>query len=175
MSGRSALLWDTTTLSRLTPFGPATAGVLNDAIVGNPVRVAAPAILEVAYGCQLAAKSDIRYLEHLGWLARRIADGTFHVVPFDSHAALIAGRVRGRAPHAAPRKGDRRSKTMRQAAWLLDIQIGATAFATGLGVATSNREDFERIAETLVDLFPTASPLRVDACPIASSAATPPR
>lgn len=162
-------------LSRLTPSDPAMGGVLDDAIEGDPVRVAAPAVLEVAYGCQLAAKRDARYLKHLSWLARRIADGTFRVVPFDSQAALIAGRVRGRAPHAAPKKGDGRSKTMRQAAWLLDIQIGATAFAAGLGVATSNREDFERIAALLAKLFPTASPLRVDASPAGSSMATPPR
>lgn len=147
----------------------------DDAIGGSPIRVAAPAVLEVAYGCQLGARRDPGYLRHLGWLARRVSDGTFSIVPFDSHAALVAGRVRDRSPHASPKKGDRRSRTMRQAGWLLDIQIGATAFAAGLAVATSNREDFERIAEVLADLFPTASPLRVEESPIAPGSSAPSR
>ncbi len=51
---------------------------------------------------------------------------------------------------------------MRQAAWLLDIQVAATAFASGLDVVTANRADFEQLAEQLTKLFPAAPPLRVD-------------
>jgi predicted nucleic acid-binding protein len=54
---------------------------------------------------------------------------------------------------------------MRQAAWLLDIQIAATAFASGLHVVTTNRADFEDIAELLTGLFPTSPPLQVAAGP----------
>jgi hypothetical protein len=54
---------------------------------------------------------------------------------------------------------------MRQAAWLLDIQIAATAFASGLQVVTANQADFERIAELLSSLFPSAAELRVSAPP----------
>jgi hypothetical protein len=48
---------------------------------------------------------------------------------------------------------------MRQASWLLDIEIAATAFAAGLDVATENRADFEALADTLAALFPDAPAL----------------
>ena len=50
---------------------------------------------------------------------------------------------------------------MREAAWILDVQIAATAFAAGLDVATENRADFEAIAAVLRELYPTAPPLVV--------------
>jgi hypothetical protein len=50
---------------------------------------------------------------------------------------------------------------MRQASWLLDIEIAATAFAGGLDVATENRADFEALASTLAALFPGAPALAV--------------
>ena len=50
---------------------------------------------------------------------------------------------------------------MRQSSWLLDIQIAATAFAAGLGIATENRGDFEALGYTLAALFPDAPALVV--------------
>jgi hypothetical protein len=50
---------------------------------------------------------------------------------------------------------------MRQASWLLDMQIAATAYAAGLDVATENRADFVAISDALADLFPDAPPLVV--------------
>ncbi len=50
---------------------------------------------------------------------------------------------------------------MRQASWLLDIEIAATAFAAGLDVATENRVDFEALADALAALFPDAPALAV--------------
>ncbi len=50
---------------------------------------------------------------------------------------------------------------MRQASWLLDIEIAATAFAAGLDVATENRADFEALADALAALFPDAPALAV--------------
>lgn len=68
--------------------------------------------------------------------------------------------VRRVLPHP-PAKRDRRSKTMRQASWLEDIEIAATAFAAGLDVATENRGDFGALAEALAALFPDAPALAV--------------
>jgi hypothetical protein len=78
---------------------------------------------------------------------------------------LIAGRLRGLLPHP-PTRRDRRSKTMRQASWLLDIEVVATAFAAGLDVATENRADFELLRDTLAELYPDAPPLAVVAGPL---------
>jgi hypothetical protein len=55
---------------------------------------------------------------------------------------------------------------MRQASWLLDIQIAATAFAAGLDVATDNRGDFQALGDALAALFPGAPPLAVVAGPL---------
>jgi predicted nucleic acid-binding protein len=55
---------------------------------------------------------------------------------------------------------------MGQAAWLLDIQIGATAYAAGLDVATENRRDFETVAGALGNLFPYAEPLAIVGPPV---------
>lgn len=159
-------LWDTSILSRCLPSPERMRSVAIEALEGDPVRVAAPAVLEVAYGLEHAAMSGMRTRRHLRLLDRCVGDGTLKIVPLDAKAAFVAGRVRARAPHAPPRvKGERRSRSMRQAAWLLDIQIASTAFAGGLHVVTANRGDFERIAALLTDLFPAAPELRVESEP----------
>lgn len=158
-------LWDTTLASRLHPQGEVLDYVLDQVAAGTPVRIAAPAILEIAYGYQRMAAGDNRYGELLAWLTRVLASDAFSVVALDGRAALVAGRLRGVLPHP-PAKRDRRSKTMRQASWLLDIQIAATAFAAGLDVATDNRGDFEALGDTLAALFPDAPALAVVAGPL---------
>jgi|SRR3954451_16717794 predicted nucleic acid-binding protein len=153
-------LWDTTLASRLHPDGNALDYAIDQLAEGTPVRVAAPAVLEIAYGYQRASAGDARFGNLLAWFTRLLASDAFAVVPLDGRAALVAGRLRGVHPHP-PARRDRRSKTMRQAAWLLDIQIAATAFAAGLDVATENRSDFEVLGNTLRELFPTAPALAV--------------
>lgn len=134
--------------------------MVDQVAAGTPVRIAAPAILEIAYGYQRMAAGDHRYHELLAWFTRVLASDAFSVVALDGRAALVAGRLRGVLPHP-PAKRDRRSKTMRQASWLLDIEIAATAFAAGLDVATQNRADFEALGDTLAELFPDAPVLAV--------------
>jgi predicted nucleic acid-binding protein len=167
MSEAVGSLWDTSLLSRLRPSAPEMSHVMDRAIRGNPVKVASSAILEVVYGCQRAGNTDPRYRTHVAWLAKLTTDDTLRVVPLDGRAAFVAGGLRGHAPYApGPRKGEKRTKAMRQLAWLLDIQIAATAFAHGLDVATANRRDFEQIAGLLEELYPAASPLRVGGDPV---------
>lgn len=151
--------------SRLHPHGDVLDYVVDRATEGLPVRVAAPAVLEIAYGYQRMAISDNRYANLLAWFTRLLASGAFAVVPLDGRAALVAGRLRGLLPHP-PARRDSRSKTMRQASWLLDIEIAATAFAAGLDVATDNRADFELLRGTLIDLFPDAPPIAVVGGPL---------
>lgn len=153
-------LWDTTLASRLHPQSEVLDYVIDQVALGTPVRVAAPAVLEIAYGYQRMSAADARYGELLGWFTRLLASDAFSVVVLDGRAALLAGRLRGVLPHP-PAKRDRRSKTMRQASWLLDIEIAATAFAAGLDVATENRADFEVLGNALAALFPDASALAI--------------
>lgn len=155
-------LWDTSLVSSVQPNTDELAHVLDQAAAGTPVSVAAPAILEVTYGYQRKAASDPRFQTLLDWFVRFTASEGFEVVPLDGRAAVVAGRMRAQARHApAAVKGDNRSKTMRQASWLLDIQVAACAFAAGLDVATTNRRDFEQLAEMLSNLFPHAPALAV--------------
>ncbi len=146
--------------SRLHPHSDVLDYVVDRAAEGMPVRIAAPAVLEIAYGYQRMASSDTRYANLLAWFTRLLASDVFAVVALDGRAALIAGRLRGLLPHP-PARRDPRSKTMRQASWLLDIEIAATAFAAGLDVATDNRADFELLRDTLAKLFPDAPPMSV--------------
>lgn len=159
-------LWDTTLASRLHPQGETLTYVLDQSVQGSPVQVAAPAVLEIAYGYQRMIEADARFADLLAWFARLLDSDAFVVAPFDGRAALIAGRVRGVLPHP-PGRRDGRSKTMRQASWLLDIEIAATAFAAGLDVATENRGDFEVVADLLAELFPAAPALAVVDGPLA--------
>lgn len=155
-------LWDTTLASRLHPHSETLDYVVDQVGQGTPVRIAAPAIREIAYGYQLEAESDSRYAQLLAWFTRTLASDVFSVVALDGRAALVAGRLRGVLPHPPPaRRRDRRSRTMRQASWLLDVEIAATAYGAGLDVATNNRDDFMAISDALVDLFPDAPPLSV--------------
>ncbi len=153
-------LWDTTLASRLHPKGEVLDYVIDQLVEGTPVCVAAPAVLEIAYGYHRMAVDDSRYERLLSWFTRLLASDSFSVIALDGRAALIAGRLRGVLPHP-PAKRDRRSKTMRQASWLLDIEIAATAFAAGLDVATANRADFEALRDALAALFPDAPALTV--------------
>jgi predicted nucleic acid-binding protein len=150
-----------TLASRLHPRGDILDYVFAQAAAGTPVRVAAPAVLEIAYGYQRKIPSDARYGALLAWFVRLLASDAFTVVALDGRAALIAGRLRGVVPHPAATRRDRRSRTMRQAAWLLDIRIAATAFTAGLDVATENRSDFETLAHMLATIFPDAPALGV--------------
>ena len=154
-------LWDTTLASRLHPYGEVLDYVIDQVAAGTPVRVAAPAVLVIAYGYQRIASTDARYGDLLVWFTRLLASDAFSVVALDGRAALVAGRLRGVLPHPPTGRRDRRSKTMRPASWLLDTEIAATAFAAGLDVATENRADFEVLWNTLADLFQHAPALTV--------------
>lgn len=153
-------LWDTTLASRLQPRSAVLDYVRARAADGRPVRVASPSVLEIAYGYQRMVDGDPRYRVLLEWFTELLAQDALAVIALDGRAALVAGRLRAAAPYP-PARRDRRSKSMRQAAWLMDIQIAATAFAAGLDVATENRSDFELLRDALASLFPGAPAIAV--------------
>jgi predicted nucleic acid-binding protein len=155
-------LWDTTLVSRIHPASDALDYVVDQAAAGDLVRVAAPAVLEVAYGYQRRADADPRFRQLLNWFTGLVASAAVRVVPLDGRAAIVAGQLRGASPHPpSKRRGDPRSKTMRQASWVMDIEIAGIAFAAGLDVATENRADFDRLGELLRALYPDAPELAV--------------
>lgn len=51
-------------------------------------------------------------------------------------------------------------------AWILDIQIAATAWTEGYGVATRNRRDFELLRDLIAELYPQTTPLEVRGPPL---------
>lgn len=154
-------MWDTSLASRVRPASAELEYLADQRASGAPVRLAAPAVLEIAYGYHRIAAIDDRAPALLAWFTTLVENGAFAIVPFDGRAGIVAGRLRAEMRHPPSRPKDHRSKTMRQASWLLDIQIAATAFAAGLDVATRNRADFEVLADALAVLFPQAPPLLV--------------
>lgn len=155
--------WDTSLLSELRPGSGAHLFALEQAGRGQPVAVASTAVLESAYGYERVSSARPDFGELLRWLDQQVNDpGFLHVLPLNARAAFAVGRLRAHEP-APPRasKHDRRAKTERRAAWVLDLQIAATCWSAGHDVATRNGQDFESIAELLGELAPGATPLEV--------------
>lgn len=159
--------WDTSLFSRVSPGTEAYTYVVAQAARGEPVAVAAGAVLERAYGYESAAAQRPGFAHALRWLEEDVLEGGLcHVIPLDGRAALVAGRLRARAKPPPAVRGDRRSKARHRAAWQLDLQIAATCWAAGYDVATENRRDFEAISTELAALAPGAAELQVLASPV---------
>jgi predicted nucleic acid-binding protein len=157
-------LWDTTLASQTRPRGDVVEYMVARAGEGKPLLLASPSVLEIAYGYERRAEGDPRYRSLMIWFKEVLVADLFSVVAFDCRAAVVAGRLRAAMPHS-PARRERRSKTTRQASWLLDIQIAATAFAAGLDVATE-RSDFLALSGALESLFPAAPPVAVLGAPL---------
>ena len=157
-----AACWDTSLFSRVSPGTDAYEYVVEQAARGEPVAVAAGAVLERAYGFEVAATQRDDFKRALRWLEDEVVDGGLcRVVPLDARAAFVAGRLRARASLPAAVKRDKRTKAQRRTAWQLDLQIAAVCWAGGYDVATANRRDFELIAAELETFAPGAPVLAV--------------
>jgi hypothetical protein len=116
---------------------------------------------EVVRGFALALAGDRPIVARFRWLGLLLADPLAEVVPFGSTAATLAGRLLAVAPH--PPTGRRRDGTRarQRAAWALDVQIAACAFAGGYGVVTENVDDFAVLRDEISRLVPDVPPLVV--------------
>lgn len=162
-----AACWDTSLFSRVSPGTAAYDYFVEQAARGEPVAVAAGAVLERAYGYEAAAAERDDFARALRWLEDEVVGGGLcRIVPLDGRAALVAGRLRARAALPAAARGDKRNKAHRRAAWQLDLQIAATCWAAGYDAATENRRDFELIAAELAALAPDAPELAVLDAPV---------
>jgi predicted nucleic acid-binding protein len=120
---------------------------------GHPVGVPAPVLTEVTFGLARAAARDARFGAQLSWLEGLVHGPEVRVLPFDRDAGLLAGRLRALGPHpGGTGRRDPRAKPERRVAWVLDLQIAATAWVAGCDLATENRSDFARIADLLVEI-----------------------
>lgn len=162
-----AVAWDTTLLGALREEGHLIDLVDRRLTAGDPISVTAPSLHEVAYGYAKAARAGHRgFVRLLAWLRGFVSQGRIEVLPFSRRAALLAGELRGRH-HALPtrRRAGRGSRAEARVAWVLDIQIAATAWTAGRELSTANRGDFEVIAGLISELAPGAPPLRISAPP----------
>lgn len=159
--------WDTTLVSRLRPACAELATFRRLIDSEDSPLIPAPALAEAAFGRERSALQDSSTRNLAVWLARLIREPEVRVLPLSPLAAIVAGRLRARAPFPPVRRRlDRRSKPERRVAWINDIAIAATAWGVGVPVATENVEDFERIAELLAQLYPRAIRLEVRPSPL---------
>lgn len=165
--------WDTTVASRIAR-GERHASLLTaHQRAGIPIRLPAPTVQEIVRGLETPAAHHERATRKLRWFGRLFHDPFTEIVPFDRFAAELAGRLL--ASHRHPPTRDRRragTRAQQRAAWALDVQIAACAFAGGYGVLTENVEDFGVLRDAISALLPDVPPLNVrDARALAGSPA----
>lgn len=154
--------WDTSVASRIAA-GERHAPLLDAHLRGGiPVALPAPTIQEIVRGLAAPARHHARPRRKLRWFAHLFRDPLTIVVPFDRSAAELAGYLLARLPHP-PTRNHRRQGTRAQqcAAWALDVQIAACAFAGGYGLLTENVDDFAVLRDAIAELLPETSPLTV--------------
>jgi predicted nucleic acid-binding protein len=129
---------------------------------GLLVPIPAPTVQELIRGLTAPAVDRERARPKLRWFRALLRDPLTVVVPFERRSAELAGRLLADHPHP-PTRNHRRNGTRAQqrAAWALDVQIAACAFAGGYGVLTENVDDFGVLRDALAELVPDAPPLAV--------------
>lgn len=163
--------WDTTLVSRLRETG-VEIDYLNERLAaGDPVAITSTSILEVAYGFRREADAGNRsFVRLLAWLKRFVEAGPAELLPLTPRAALFAGEIRARRRTAPPartrRRTEGRSRAEARAAWILDIQIAATAWTAGREIVTADTDHFSAIANVIAELAPGGPRLRVLTPPV---------
>jgi predicted nucleic acid-binding protein len=130
--------------------------------LGAPVSIPAPTVQELLRGLTAPSVDRDRARPKLRWFRALLHHPLTIVVPFDRPAAELAGRLLAAMPHP-PTRNHRRHGTRAQqrAAWALDVQIAACAFAGGYGVLTENVNDFRVLRDAIAELLPDTPALAV--------------
>jgi predicted nucleic acid-binding protein len=131
--------------------------LLERAAAGDRIALTGPGVMEIAYGL---AHTPTTRSGALAWFTRLAVSSLITVLPLDVTAGVLAGRLRAMRPTPA---GVRRTGTKpdQRAGWVLDLQIGACAWAHGHQLATHNRRDFDVIAALIKTMYPTVPTLDV--------------
>lgn len=159
----SAVVWDTTLVSRLRPGVDLLEEAVLGARRGEPIGIAAVSLLEISYGLSKAVRlgrTDFARLQ--SWFLGFVESGVARVFALGADGALLAGEVRASLP--TPPDGRRRrtrSKAEARVAWTHDIQIACAAWEAGHDIATVDVEHFAVIARCISTLVPDASRLNV--------------
>jgi predicted nucleic acid-binding protein len=154
--------WDTTVASRAHADGRHEPLARAHIRRGSPILLPAPAVQEVARGLHAHTPSDARFALRITAFESFLAHPLVQVVPFDDVSALLAGELLASIPH--PPTGSHRrhgTRAHQRAAWALDVQIAACAFAGGYGLLTENVADFTVLRDAIAQLAPGVPPLAV--------------
>jgi predicted nucleic acid-binding protein len=159
----SAVLWDTTLVSRLRPGADLLDEVLRRHRSGDPIGIAAISLLEISYGMSKAASLGRRDFARLrAWFNTFVASDIARVLALGGDGALLAGEVRALLPTPpASRRPRTRSKAESRVAWAHDIQIACAAWEAGHDIVTVDLDHFTAIAGCINALVPGAPELRV--------------
>lgn len=154
--------WDTSVLSRTHEHGrhaPLLETHRRDATI---VPLPAPAVQELVRGLSAPHLPRDPALARLRWFAGLIEDPLAQVIEFGSAAAQLAGWLLAQIPHPPTRNHPRHgTRAQQRAAWALDVQIAACAFAGGYGVLTENVDDFAVLRSAIAELLPEVPTLAV--------------
>jgi predicted nucleic acid-binding protein len=154
--------WDTTVASRAHAGGRHAVLLRAHVEADHAIRLPAPAVQEVTRGLYAHARENPRFRLRIAAFERFVADPRTEVLPFDGTSALLAGEILARLPHPPTGPHRRRGTRSRQrAAWALDVQIAACAFAAGYGILTENVHDFGVLRDVISELTPGVPALAV--------------
>ncbi|MBS1869088.1 MAG: hypothetical protein JSS99_05450 [Actinobacteria bacterium] len=154
--------WDTSIASRIAADERHASLLATHLREGIPVALPAPTVQEIVRGLRAPAADGARTRLKRRWFAGLFRHPLTIVVPFDRSAAELTGHLLARLPHP-PTHNHRRHGTRAQqrAAWALDVQIAACAFAGGYGLLTENVHDFAVLRDAIAELLPEVPPLAV--------------
>jgi len=154
------MAWDTSVASRLHGEGRHAELLEAHLLARRPIALPAPTVQEVVHGLHAHLRIEEALHSSADWFAALLEHSLVHVLPFDGASAVLAGRLLAKLPH--PPTGKRRragTRARQRAAWALDIQIAACAFAAGSGVLTENVDDFAVLRDAIAELLPDVPPL----------------